>query len=362
MAVRVDKGRLQGALEHAVRLADRGQNLPVEWTQRTEHIGDSPSKTMIAVLGNALLARATMGDRIDPQSIKARSGPRAFSARGTVSVLVAGSRSFGYDLGVTKAEPLNNQPWFHAERVDQIAPEEVRAPSRTYLRALKAYLREIDALDEQQATEALAAFVAIRREVADAKRASAAEALRQMSISLPRLGGLAQSFINDDPEGGRRGQALVAAALQCVFPRVELGGIHDPDAFDVTVFRQRTDEIPSPVVQVKQKSVGEETAIDLAEAAAANGSSTGLLVAIARDQPDLDGRRIALQAAEHGVIILAVTTVAELFNALAVFSSRLPENIAERFPDTYVDKLRDIEADDDAIAYWLELVEVLAVS
>ena len=317
---------------------------------------------MSAVLGNALLARAAMGDRIDPQSIKARSGPRAFSARGTVSVLVAGARDFGYDLGVTKAEPLNNQPWFHAERVDQIAPEEVRAPSRPYLRALKAYLREVDALDEQQATEALAAFVASRRKVAEAKRASAAEALRQMSISLPRLASIAQSFINDDSESGRRGQALVAAVLQCVFPRVELGGIHDPDAFDVIAFRHRSDEIPSPVVQVKQKRVSEETAVDLAEAAADSGSSTGLLVAIARDQPHLDARRIAIEVEKHGVIVLAVTTVAELFNALAVFSGHPPETIAERFPDTYVDKLRDIEVDDDAIAYWLELVEVLAVT
>lgn len=357
--MKVDKRALRQTLERAVQVADRGDDLPTIWTQRTEHIGESPSKTMIAVLGNALLARATLGDTIDPRSIKGRSGPRGFSARGTVSVLVGGARDFGYDLGVNKAEPLNNQPWFHAERVDEIAPEEVRAPSRTYLRALKAYLRDIDSLDREESESALAAFVAARRKVADFKRAQAVEGLREATASLPRLARIAQSFIDDNPEVGRRGQALAAAALQCVLPRVELGSIHDPDAFDVLAFRRKADEIPSPVVQVKQKVVDDETAIDLAEAAAANGSSTALLVAVAHDQPALNSRAIAVRAEELGVIVLSVVSVAELFNALAVFSSRSPEDIAERLPGTFESRLREIGASEDAIAYWNELLEVI---
>ncbi len=313
-------------------IADRGIDLPAIWLQRTEHIGASPSRTMIAVLGNALLARAAYGEKIDPRSIKSRSGTRGFSARGTVSVLVGGARDFGYDLGVNRAEPLNNQPWFHAERVDEIDPGAVRAPSRTYLRSLKAFLKEVDSLTSKESEYALAAFIFSRRKVAESKRAAAAEVLRKTTLSLPRLAGVLQSFINDDPETGRRGQALAAAALQCVFPRVELGSIHDPDAFDVIAFRGTLDEIPSPVVQVKQRVIGDEAALDLAEAAAKIGSSTGLLVALAKDQPALDDRTLAIRAEELGVIVLTVTSTAELLNVLAVFSSSPPEAIAESFP------------------------------
>jgi hypothetical protein len=359
MGVKVSRRRLREALERSVAVADRGKELPVIWVQRTEHIGESPSKTMIAVLGNALLARATLGALVDPRSIKARSGPRGFSARGTVSVLVAGARDFGYDLGVNKPEPLNNQPWFHAERVDEISPEEVRAPSRTYLRTLKAYLKDIDSISAEEAECALAAFIDSRRQVADRRRIAASEDLRAATLSLPRLARIGQSFIDDDAEAGRRGQALVAAALQCVLPRVELGGIHDPDPFDVIAFRKKADSIPSPVVQVKQKVVGEEAAIDLAEAAMRHGSTTALLAAIAKGQPPLDDRAIAASTEELGVILLTVTSVVELLSALAVFSSRSPEEIVERLPSVYEAKLREIGVDEDAIVYWEELVEVL---
>ena len=38
----------------------------------------------------------------------------------------------------------------------------------------------------------------------------------------------AATFIHADPEGGRRGQALVAAAFDMVFDNVEAGRINDP--------------------------------------------------------------------------------------------------------------------------------------
>lgn len=360
MAVRADKGALQEALERAVRIADRGDGIPTIWAQRTEHIGESPSRTMVAFLGNALLARATFGERIDPRSIKARSGERGYSTRGTVSVLVAGKRDFGYGLGVEKAEPLNNQPFFHANRVDEIALEEVKSGARDYLRSLKSYLRDIDSLSEEDAERALAAFIVVRRRVAEEKRRQAAAELQEDPISLPRLARVAASFVADRSEQGRRGQALAAAALDCVLPRVELGAIHDPDPFDVIAFRDEDDEVPSPVVQVKQKVVGEDTAVELAEAAFATGSGAALLVAIASGQPPLDDQVIANQVESLGVIVLSVTSVTQLLTALAVFSSKAPQEIASRLPEALENRLWEIDCEEDAVVEWRELILELA--
>jgi hypothetical protein len=360
MSVRVDRAAVRAALERAVRIADRAEDVPMIWKQRTEHIGESPSQTMVAFLGNALLARATLGERIDPRSIKARSGERGYSTRGTVSVLVAGKRDFGYGLGVEKAEPLNNQPFFHSNRIDEIALEEVKSGARDYLRSLKSYLRNIDSLSKEDAEKALAAFIVVRRRVSEEKRRQAAAELEEDSISLPRLARAAASFVTDRPEQGRRGQALVAASLDCVLPRVELGAIHDPDAFDIIAFRNKDDEVPSPVVQVKQKVVGEDTAVELAEAAFATGSSTALLVAIASGQAPLDGQVIANRVDSLGVIVLAVTSVAQLLTALAVFSSRAPQEIASKLPEAFESRLREIGCKEDAIVEWRELVIELA--
>jgi hypothetical protein len=360
MSIRVDKGVVRAALERAIRIADRGEGIPAIWTQRTEHISESPSQTMVAFLGNALLARATFGERIDPRSIKARSGERGYSTRGTVSVLVGGKRDFGYGLGAEKAEPLNNQPFFHADRVDQIPLEEVKSGARDHFRSLKGYLREVDSLSEEAAEKALAAFIAVRRRVSEEKRKQAVVELEEEPVSLPRLARAAASFVTERPEQGRRGQALAAAALDCVLPRVELGAIHDPDAFDVTAFRDKDDEIPSPVVQVKQKIVGEDTAVELAEAAFAAGSSAALLVAIASGQPPLDDQAIANQVESPGVIVLSVTSVAQLLSALAVFSSKTPQEIASGLPGIFERRLQEIGCEDEAVAEWREQIIELA--
>lgn len=358
MSVKVDKQEVREALERAVRIADRGMGLPSQWIQRTEHIGESPSQTMVAFLGNALLARATYGNAIDPRSIKARSGERGYSTRGTVAVLVEGARAFVYDLGVNKREPLNNQPFFHADRVDRISLEEVRAGD--YLRSLKEYLKEIDSLDEVAAVEALAAFIVVRRRVAEEKRARAVQELRDQKQSLTRVGRLASSFVSDRPESGRRGQALAAAALDCVFPRVELGEVHDPDPFDVIAFRTKDEEVPSPVVQVKQKVADEDTAVELAHAAAAEGVASALLLAIAPAQKPLNQQSIAARVEPLGVTVVAVTSVIELLESLAVFSAKTPHDIAEQLPGKFERRMREIGCDEDAIDHWRELVAELA--
>jgi hypothetical protein len=363
MGLTLSKAELQAALERAIRIADQDADLPEEWIQRTEHIGDCPSKGYTAVLGSALLARAAYGDEIDPLSIKGRSGSRGFSARGSVAVLVDNASTGGYHLGLTRAEPLNAQPWFHAERVDRISPEEVRQDSRTYLRALKGYLKELDALSKEEAEQALAAFISVRRKVAEAeveaRRGGAAWA--EGTIPLAKLAHLAQGFIREDPEQGRRGQALVAAALDCVFPRVELGDLHDPDAIDVFAWRQKGDPVASPVVQVKQKRVDARTAVELAEAGAEQGATAALLVAIASDQPALNQDGIAADVEHLGVTVLTVESVPALFSALAVFSAKAPEDIAAEFPKRYEVRLRDIDARPESVDDWRATVaEALA--
>jgi hypothetical protein len=360
MSVRADKGKLREALERAVRIADRGEGISNLWVQRTEHIGDSPSQTLVAFLGNALLARATFGEAVDPRSIKARSGERGYSTRGTVAVLVAGKRAFGYGLGVEKAEPLNNQPFLRPARVDEIGLETVRPGTREYLRSLKGYLREIDSLSGEEAEEALAAFIVVRRRVAEERRRQAAAQLKEEPVSLPRLARMAAAFVADRPEAGRRGQALAAAALDCVMLRVELGAIHDPDAFDVIGFRDEEDPVPSAVVQVKQKVVGEDTAIELAEAAAEEGAGSALLVAIATGQPPLDEEAIAGRVEPLGVIVLALTSVGQLLRALAVYSARSPQEIAAALPRALESRMREIGSEAQAVEQWRELVAELA--
>jgi hypothetical protein len=359
MSVRTNKGALREALERAVRIADRGQDIPNRWLQRTEHMGDSPSKTFVAFLGNALLARATYGEAIDPRAIKLRAGERGYSVRGTVSVLVDGKRDFGYGLGAEKAEPLNNQPFLRPARVEEIGLETVKAGAREYLRSLKGYLRDIDSIDAREAERALAAFIVVRRRVAEAARKKAAAELKSEPVSLPRLARVVAAFVADQTESGRRGQALAAAALDCALPRVELGAIHDPDAFDVIAFRDEEQVVPSFAVQVKQKVVDEEAAMELAEAAADEGVPTALLIAIGAGQPPIDEESVAGRTESLGVSVLVITSVAQLLRGLAAYSAVTPREIATQLPRAFDLRMREIECEPSALQQWEELVAEL---
>ena len=80
----------------------------------------SASKTHIAFIGTALLARST-DQRTDVHSLHVKAGtPGAYSARSLAKdVLVPASRELRMHLGVTGREPLNNQPYFHNDVVSR---------------------------------------------------------------------------------------------------------------------------------------------------------------------------------------------------------------------------------------------------
>src|SRR5205823_8383150 len=81
MGIRLPRDALELTLERAVRMAEAAEPVPAKWVERVERMNDSPSKTYIAALGTALLAKAT-DPAVDVLTIKSKAGPRAYSMRG----------------------------------------------------------------------------------------------------------------------------------------------------------------------------------------------------------------------------------------------------------------------------------------
>ena len=281
-------------LERAVRYAeDPHQVLPVEWVERTEHMAGCPSRTYVAALGVALLARAT-DERIDALTIKRKVSANAYSMRGAATVLAGNASLYGYHLGVTGPEPLNNQPWFHGERIDQFRIEDKEV--EPFQNNLVRYLRELNGYGSPRALMALAAFVRVRQKFA-AQLGAAQSNLEAAGLpGFSRLVGIAEEFIRSNPEGGRRGQALVAAVLDLAHDEVHLSGIHDPRPRDVAVLRGGEDLL---FVEVKQKPVDADTADHLAREAKEASVDKALLVALAPDQEPLDRESVRRSADAH---------------------------------------------------------------
>jgi hypothetical protein len=338
-------------LERAVRCAeDSSRALPEEWVERTEHMDGCPSRTYVAALGVALLAKAT-DPRVDALTVKRKVSANAYSMRGAAAVLAGNAALYGYHLGVTGPEPLNNQPWFHGERIDQFRVDDKEL--EPFQNDLVRYLRELNGYDAARALLALAAFVRVRQRFAAALGAAQASLEAGALPDFSRLVSIAEEFVRSNPEGGRRGQALVAAVLDLAHDDVQLGGIHDPRPRDVTVLRGGQKLL---LVEVKQKPIDANTADHLAREARGASVDKTLLVALAPDQHPLDRESIRRSAdAAHGVLTLVCETVAELLTQVTIHSSLTTSEVAERLPNGYLRRMQEHGVSEAGQRRWVDL-------
>ena len=346
MGITIPRADLESRLEDAVRLAESDAELPAEWTKRVEHIAQCPSETYIAALGVALLAKAT-NPSVDALSIKSSAGPSAYSMRGVAGVLAGRARHFGYHLGVTGPEPLNNQPWFGNDRIDRIS--RIRENVVPFHQALVRYLRDLQHASGDQAVLALAAFLRLRL-AAGREAERLVVRVENPGRALVDVLEVAEAFIRQDPEGGKRGQAVVAAILDCVHDHVQTGAINNPRAFDV-----RVDSNGSPVlaIEVKQKAVTEEQALYLAGEASAAGIDKALYAALAADQPRLDVASLRHRAAaDHGVMLGVAVGVAELAELTLLGSAVASIDLAGKLPALVLTRLRQLRVSSAGQEHW----------
>jgi hypothetical protein len=345
---------LELTLERAFRLAESRTALPDIWIERTERIGGSPSRTYVAALGTALLAKATDA-RVDSLAIKSKAGPNAYSMRGVVRVLVQHAHLYGYHLGVTKREPLNNQPWFGADRVDRF--ENVRADTQPFYRDLVRYLSDLNAQNSDEALLALAAFLRVRIAAGAVERVELAELRVRAGSDLGELVEIIQVFLSGDSEGGRLGQALVAAVFDLAFEEVRLASINDPTAIDVSV------ELKGVLIlgiEVKQKPITESDGLGIAREVARRGADKALLVAIAPRQRRLDADRLRRQAdSEHGVALEIINSLPDLLWRLALHSTLSARAFSEKLPERYLQRMREHEVPMEGLRHWINLCRVL---
>jgi hypothetical protein len=356
MGITHNRAKARRVLETAFELACSGQALPAEWILRTEHISTSPSGTYVAALGTALLAKSTDG-RTDALSIKARSGPSGYSIRGLGHSVLAPftmEPHIDFDLTKTGPEPLNNQPFFGNDRME--ASVVVDAGARAWWKALIEYLDDVNRLSEDEARLALAAFIRSRRE-AHAARQDVALPERVPTMPLAHLVDVSARFVSAKSEGGRRGQAFVAAALDLVFERVAASGrVNDPSRDypgDVKVLNAEGVVLLS--AEVRQKRVHEAGVRFFVRRVADVGGGRAIVAALANEQPQLPRTELESEAEHQGVIVTIFESPAEVLNALIHRSTLTVEEIAQLFPQRMLARLRELGVSEESQAEWAEL-------
>jgi hypothetical protein len=346
------------ALDRGVEHARSRAALPAVWLGRVERLGEltaprAAGKTYIAALGGALLAKAT-DSSVDSLTQDEAAGPRGYSLRNAAEFLTRHNHG-RFHLGAQGPNPLNNRPFIGGPaRIDELVKIHPRA--RPAFELFLDCLIDLNRLSSDDALMALAAFLRVRMQAAQSDQSARAKA--QALLGSGRIADLIRAleiFVAEDPEGGKRGQALAAAVMDCAFPSVVLRAINDPGASDVQVTDGKRVLLP---IEVKQKPVDEQTGLDLAREAAAMSAHKALLVILATRHRPVDREQIRRRALDvHGVLVEVCESVRELIGAVAVFAGVPVDAIEQTLPGAYAVRLREHEVSENGQGRWRALIE-----
>lgn len=351
MALAVDHQRAGELLLTAHRLAMSDEALPEHWIRSVEEVGSTPGwRTPVAVVGTVLLAKS-VDARVNAFSLKATAEIESpYSPRGLChEVLVPFAWEHGYDLGATGREPLNNQPWF---RYDYVS-DEMRVRDRPALHRLIGVLHDANGLNEDEALAALAAFLRVRRR----RLRSVDEASTAGAADLGSMISTAEPYVLATTDGGRRGQAFAAAALDLVFDEVQMLRVNDPSRHwpgDVYVADPEDPDAPPVLgVEVKQKPIPAGEVLHFASELRRFGVERGLMAAIGPRQDPLDEDALSRRAAaEFGVALQVVTSPHDLLTRAVGWASEPTALVLARFPSLMLARLLEIEVPDESLAEW----------
>jgi len=193
------------------RLADRRAAQPPapgSWSKvKDEVYAWKGAKTYLAMLLVGLIARAT-SDKADARSLQANSGqPGSFNAARVWEIFYnhAEGRLFLLNL---KRVPFNNSPFYGKRHFDPNW-ENVRSGNRVRLSRLAHWLDSLNTMSAEEAGVALRDFMS---GIPDSPNAQLVK-VTASGVSLPAFFEATEQFLLDNSEGGRRGQAFVAACF-----------------------------------------------------------------------------------------------------------------------------------------------------
>jgi hypothetical protein len=341
-------------LKEAVALARQRTDLPPNWMDhaRTLDVPGVP-KTYTPFLITALLARAVDG-AIDPYSIKADSGPHAYSARSLAHQhVIPLLKTERIGVRTTGREPLNNQPFFRYDRVDQIA----RVQRSKDFADFKSMLGEVTRLDSAQAKMALAAFLAARVELSAASEVPMPTAA-VLSVVVPAE---YDAFIRRRSEGGRRAQALAAAAFDLAFSDVRTSRVNDPSRHepgDLAIFAGGRLQ---QVVEVRDKPMSQSDLQHFLDNALAYGCRRVTAVAVSARQEPLDPAALDAVRAKGQPCHISVTySIEDLLDRVMTYSPLPPEEAWIEFGAAAARRLREVEASSATLREWNVVITDLA--
>jgi hypothetical protein len=329
------------------------------WSDRVERVWKLRPKSYFPMYGTTLLARI-----LYPEAnlfvIKQKAG--GYSARSIChDLLVPFIRHKGWHIKATGLEPLNNQPFF---RLVDLKKDLERNPgivrSRDEYNKLLREICHVQRSSENEVRVGLAAFLYLSKLKAEEKRKTESSA-HGYFVALDDVTALQHleqllEFVILRSDGGKVGQALVAAALDATFgfELVQTAKVNDPSRSglaDVQLLSPTGSVVA--VYEVKQRN------IPGAEESFYERLNPTVRKAVFVDLTSRDGEiSFNLAEAARGRIALRIKGV-KTFALFILMSSNQP--IARWLQDfwaRFVKRLRELEASEETLKELHKMVPI----
>jgi hypothetical protein len=318
------------------------------------------AKTYLAMLLVGLVARAT-SDKIDARSLQANSGqPGSFNAARVWEIFYNHSEGRIFLLNL-KRVPFNNSP-FYGKRYLDPNWENVRPANRARLTRLATLLDSVNAMTKQQAAAALRDFMT---GIPDSPNAQLVKATAS-GVNLPALFEATEQFLLDNSEGGRRGQAFVAACFGLihgdrVFTPTSVNDPSRSEPGDVRVTETATERV-ALFVEAKQKLVKAADVHSFAKEVRQH-DPTGVAgyAALVNDQhasrSSLAGLPTWQEVLEKDSVLMGIwSNPAELLGSAIIWSARGIDSAAAEFSALFARYLVHVGVEAETVQAWRDAV------
>jgi hypothetical protein len=354
LAIKLDYVAANSLMASAVELAKRRKGLPVEWVSHSNTVFGLDSKTYTPALATLLLAKA-LNSNVDTMSIKVTGDSRSYSLRGLGhTVVVPAAVTFGFAIRATGREPLNNQPWFRYNRIDEFERVRVRRDYEYFLDVA----RRANSLSSADALAALAGFLSVAFD-----QAARTKAITIKSTALTAEGAriAAEDFLRADAsDRPRRLQAFAAACLDLGHVDVRSRRINDPSRDvpgDVQVYANEEAVLS---MEVRGKSVPNTELDAFADACATAGIARAMLFVDQTNHRAIDLEALESHSVRRGVVQVSIFESAADLVSSAIAWADLPMSAAtERFALRMLERLREIEVAKSTLDEWVRAVTVV---
>lgn len=321
MAKKLDKQLAKDKLNQCLKLSD--SVTPSQQIEKFVGLSQSVGKTHIAFLGTALLAKI-LNPRVNlyylkPSKIEHEQEKElAYSARSIChSILVPFARKNNINLGATGAEPLNNQPYFGMNTLNDGTG--IHPTAKPAYEELLALINKIQKTSESETEELLAQFFRATKKVPQL----ATKMIKVGSqLTIPHLCQQLNSLLAEKSENGKRAQAFASGILDAFFNEyfidVGSGRVNDPSRTrpgDITLKLAKTDSTVWVAVEVKHKPVSHQEIINFVEQATKSFTVKNFVyLSLHTDQEPLDTHRLAFEAHAFGSSLKVFMSIQEFIS------------------------------------------------